>query len=151
MTPLLNVYVIVIGISEVHCSNSISIEITIGYWAGYIGNLSEYTFFTGTCAAQLCNSSNIPNGHIQNGRIQLPKNSSELDQYVCASGRTGILCAHCDENKTVYYHSISFTCGNSTSCQYGIPIYIASELLPVTIILPHYFALQHQPHFRSCL
>ena len=120
--------------SEVHCSNSMSIEITIGYWAGYIGNLSEHTFFTGTCAAQLCKSSNIPNGHIQNGRIQLPKNSSKLEQYVCASGRTGILCARCDENKTVYYHSISFTCGNITSCQYGIPIYIASELLPVTII-----------------
>ena len=44
---------------EVHCSNSI-FEITIGYWAGYIGNLSEYTFFTGTCAAQLMQlSSNI--------------------------------------------------------------------------------------------
>ena len=110
---------------EVHCSNSI-FEITIGYWAGYIGNLSEYTFFIGTCAAQLCNSSNI-----KNGRIQLPKNSSELEQYVCASGRTGILCARCD----VYYHSLNLiTCGNSTSCQYGILIYIASELLPVTII-----------------
>ena len=114
--------------SEVYCSNSM-IELTIGYWAGYIGNASEHTFFTGTCAAQLCKSSNI-----QNGRIQLPKNSSKLEQYVCASGRTGILCARCDENKTVYYHSFSFTCGNSTSCQYGIPIYIASELLPVTII-----------------
>ena len=53
---------------------------------------------------------------------------------MCASGRTGILCARCDENKTVYYHSLNFTCGNSTSCQYGILIYIASELLPVTII-----------------
>ena len=114
--------------SEVHCSNSM-FEITIGYWAGYVSNVSEHTFFIGTCTAQLCNSSNI-----KNGRIQLPKNSSELEQYVCASGRTGILCARCDENKTVYYHSLNFTCGNSTSCQYGILIYIASELLPVTII-----------------
>ena len=120
--------------NDIYCTSSFKLELTIGYWAGYIGNASEHTFFTGTCALPLCTSSNIQTENIHNGRILLPKSSSELEQHVCASGRTGILCAHCKENNSVYYHSINFTCGNTTSCQYGILIYIASELVPVTII-----------------
>ena len=104
-------------------------ELKIGYWAGYIGACaSEHTFFTGICAAELCNSSSV------NGRLQLAENATQLAKTMCAPNRTGILCGKCDKDMVVFYHSASFTCGSNSSCQYGIPLYIVSELLPVTII-----------------
>ena len=106
----------------------IVLPVKIGYWAGYIGGYASEHTFTGLCAAQLCNSSSV------NGRIQLTENASQLAKVMCAQNRTGILCGNCDESLVVLYHSASFTCGSNSSCQYGIPLYIASELLPVTVI-----------------
>ena len=64
----------------------------------------------------------------------MPLKRPDLEKVICGENREGWLCGRCVDDKVVYYHSHEFTCGDSTNCQYGIPIYIVSELIPVTII-----------------
>ena len=84
---------------------------------------------------------NLQSTETHEGRVDLELCSlpstadvKKLEKRICGENRHGRLCGRCVQNKSVYYHSDNFTCGDTTSCQYGILIYIASELLPVTII-----------------
>ena len=117
--------------------NNISAVITHGFWVGYIGNSpNESTLFTGACVADFCSyNGTLP----KNGYNEIPismKTRGDLEKVVCGENRTGILCSSCIEGYSAYYHSPSYTCANTTTahCAYGIPLYIVSELLPVTII-----------------
>ena len=110
-------------------------DIAVGYWAGYIddGNMTPDTLLTGFCSSELCKRAT--NNH--NGRQELPSNRinmfESLNEVVCAAGRSGVLCARCnDSNTSVYYHSTNYTCNTTRDCQYGILKYIVRELLPVT-------------------
>ena len=117
--------------------NNVSALITHGFWVGYIGNSpSESTLFTGACVADFCSyNGTLP----KNGYNEIPisiKTRKKLEKTVCGENRTGILCSSCIEGYSAYYHSPSFMCANTSTahCAYGIPLYIVSELLPVTII-----------------
>ena len=110
--------------------------ITHGFWVGYIGNSSEDTLFTGTCTFWFCTYKGKPG---VNGYNEIPtsiKTKKELEAIVCSENRKGILCGSCIEGHSTFYHSPAYTCYNTTTahCAYGIPLYIVSELLPVTII-----------------
>ena len=111
--------------------------ITHGFWVGYIDNSSsEDTLFTGACVADFCSYKGIPG---VNGYNEIPtsiKTKKELEAIVCSENRKGILCGSCIEGHSTFYHSPTYTCYNTTTdhCAYGIPLYIVSELLPVTII-----------------
>ena len=106
-----------------------------GYWAGYIGRESDETLFTGECVVSYCNfnetsffSHYLPNTNCT---------QEVLEEVVCGSKRKGVLCTKCAEGYTVFYHSPNLECFNISEhvdCAYGIPLYIISELLPVTII-----------------
>ena len=85
--------------------------ITHTFWAGYIENdnsSNEDTFFTSACVSWFC---------AYNGKLPL-NGYNEIEGY------------------STLYHSPTYTCANSSTapCAYGIPLYIVSELLPVTII-----------------
>ena len=45
-----------------------------------------------------------------------------------------MLCTRCANGYTVFYHSPNLECFQRNNCAFGIPLYIVSELLPVTII-----------------
>ena len=117
------------------CEPNGSVGIAVNYWAGYpnISIASQDSLYTGVCVTQLCNhySRNDNSDYLF---CSLPQSPEKLERQICGESRQGRLCGRCVLNKSVYYHSDNFICGNNTSCQYGIPIYIASELLPVTII-----------------
>ena len=121
------------GISS--CQNNAAL-ITLGYWAGYIGNESEYTLYTGICDSSFCNYDyqvSIRGQHI------LPNTTSskeELEKVVCGDSRRGVLCGKCADNFTMLYHSRGFLCYKKelVKCHYGPLLYVISELLPVTII-----------------
>ena len=119
------------------CNETCSALITHGFWVGYIGNSSsEDTLFTGACVADFCSYKGIP---AVNGYNEIPtsiKTKEELEAIVCSKNRKGILCGSCIKGHSTRYHSPAFTCYNTTTahCAYGIPLYIVSELLPVTII-----------------
>ena len=110
--------------------------ITHGFWVGYIGNSSEDTLFTGACTFRFCTYK----GKIGvNGYNKIPtsiKTKEKLEAIVCSENRKGILCGSCIEGYSTLYNSPALTCYNTTTahCAYGIPLYIVSELLPVTII-----------------
>ena len=117
--------------------NENSALITHTFWAGYIDNSSnEETFFTSACVSWFCAySGKLP----LNGYNEIPtyvKTRKELEKLVCRQDRKGILCGSCIEGYSTLYHSPTYTCANSSTapCAYGIPLYIVSELLPVTII-----------------
>ena len=127
------------------CSNKLdytSIECYYGtaaiasnYWAGYNSeNATQDNLLTGLCVTQLCNQKVNCNNKTQLCSLPPEANTRELEERICGEYRHGRLCGRCVQNTSVYYHSSKFKCGNTTSCQYGIPIYIASELIPVTII-----------------
>ena len=127
------------------CSNKLdytSIECYYGtatiasnYWAGYNSeNATQDNLLTGLCVTQLCNQNISCNNKTQLCSLPQEANTRVLEERICGENRHGRLCGRCVQNTSVYYHSSNFTCGNTTSCQYGIPIYIASELIPVTII-----------------
>ena len=100
---------------------------SIGHWIGYLGNTSEKRLYTSHCVIGLC-SQNL------SATIHLPRSSEQLEATVCDTDRCGILCSSCTGNYSVYYHSPRFVCRSSDGCHYGIPLYIATELLPVTVI-----------------
>ena len=111
--------------------------ITHGFWVGYIGNSSsEDTLFTGTCTFWFCTYKEKAGANGYNKISTNSKTRKDLEEIVCREDRKGILCGSCIEGYSTLYHSPTYTCANSTTapCAYGIPLYIVSELLPVTII-----------------
>ena len=120
------------GISRCHINHSAIID--IGLWAGYI---DDRQFYTGVCSAHLCSYKGRLSSH---GQHALPlvnvNNKTVLEEYVCASNRQGILCGICTDGYSTLYHSPSYRCSkcSDTALKYGILLYVASELLPVTAI-----------------
>ena len=125
--------------SKIHCEANKFASIPINYWAGYknYDNATQDTFYTGVCVTQLCNHQpGMPDCDDNRLLCKLPPsaNASKLEEQICGKNRHGRLCGRCVSQNSVYYHSDDFKCGGNAGCSYGIPIYIASELLPVTII-----------------
>ena len=126
--------------SKIHCEPEKFAAIASNYWAGYIINgndsiATQYNLYTGVCLAEFCNP---PLEHCNDDDLlcKLPASpdAKMLEERICGESRHGRLCGRCVSNKSVYYHSDSLLCGDNTYCQYGVPMYIALELLPVTVI-----------------
>ena len=112
-----------------HCKEDNKAVIAGGLWAGYLENI-KFKFVTADCVTSLCNYHNsTSNSYSEHG---LPLNYSLLNDHVCATHRTGVLCGKCIPHYTTYLHSPSYRCGKSTHCQYGPLFYIISEIIPVT-------------------
>ena len=112
-----------------HCVEGKNAVIAGDLWAGYLENI-KFEFVTADCDMSLCGYHNsISNTY---GEHVLPLDYSLLNDYVCATHRTGILCGKCTNYFTTYLHSPSYQCGESTHCQYGPLFYILSEIVPVT-------------------
>lgn len=113
-----------------HCSDD-QAYIIQGFWMGKC--LDGTGICTSHCPLGFCvyykgeNSSDVTRGiH------ELPSYSSELEQFICGPTRKGVLCGSCSDNYSAYYHSYQYACGDKSRCKYGIPLYIVSELLPLT-------------------
>ena len=105
------------------CLEDYHAVIATGLWAGYI----KEKFVTADCVVSLCIYHKEKYGeHV------LPLNYSLLNNYVCASHRTGALCGTCNTGYTTHLHSPNYQCGESTHCQYGPFLYIISEIIPIT-------------------
>ena len=115
---------------SITCKNGTA-WIALGHWAGY-NQPEPDKLLVGTCATELCNFNGTPP---VDGHYLLPPNynSSLLVTVVCGDFRNGTLCGQCNNNFSTFYHSPTYACRNATGgCPYGIPLYILSELLPVT-------------------
>ena len=114
------------------CAPNGKVKLEYGHWVGYANrstcNPSQDTLYTSDCLVQLCNFRDTKRF------MTLPDLPAKLEMKICRENRIGFLCGKCKANMSVQYHSISYTCGDSTNCKFGIPLYIVSELLPVTIL-----------------
>ena len=110
--------------------------ITLGHWVGYIGDESEDTLFTAICISYFCN---FRYQQLTRGQHLLPSTATsreDLENAVCGDSRRGVLCSYCAEDFTLLYHSRILECRNKSlvDCSYGVPLYIISALLPVTVL-----------------
>ena len=96
--------------------------LTGDYW---FGRCKNGVLCTGKCPLGFCTY----NGSTDR---QLPGSMSELDDYMCGSTRTGVLCGECRGNHSVSYHSSE--CASDNGCKYGPLLYIVSELIPLTVM-----------------
>ena len=68
------------------------------------------------------------------GYISLPNNISELNDYVCGPmNRKDFLCKDCIDGFGPSVTSLGYKCSNCTNAWYGIPLYLAVELIPITL------------------
>ena len=99
-----------------------------GYWAGYRGNVEPKNLYTAPCPRGFCVYE-----HGFTEPILLPEKTN-LSEFVCGEYRKGVLCGECDNERSVYYHSQYYSCGEGTYCQYGILFYFLSEFIPLAIL-----------------
>ena len=116
----------------IHCNlPAFEAKLLRGYWIGYDRGytISENKLLSGHCPEGYCKQASKT-------EYLLPSNASrtKLDQIVCATGRTGILCGKCRDDYSVYYHGWIMRCLQNDKCTYGPILYILLELLPITII-----------------
>ena len=101
-----------------------------GVWCGY----EDGHFVTGPCH-WFCKGesrySDKDSTKIQFDRI---KKTPQNQDFLCSDNREGLFCSKCKEGYTVYYHDDFFFCGPEKDCKWGWLIFIASELLPVTLL-----------------
>ena len=124
--------------NNLQCMPNGSVAIRVGYWAGYdnTSDPSQNTLYTGRCIVELlAHNTEYENVSKQPHKLfKLPNHPSQLEMAMCDNNRKGCLCGRCNENTSVYYHSVRYTCGSNELCRFGILIYIVSELLPVTVL-----------------
>ena len=65
--------------------------------------------------------------------VKLPS-THNIFKTMCGRSKKGVLCKDCVDGKYLKYHSKEFTCKNSTTCDYGVVLYILAELVPVTVL-----------------
>ena len=71
---------------------------------------------------------------LEPGYIRLPDNISELNDYMCGPmNRKGLLCKDCIDGFGPSVTSLGYKCSNCTDAWYGIPLYLAVELIPITL------------------
>ena len=100
-----------------------------GYWIGYNVTETEDQLMTGYCPHGFCQYNNKTKS-----KYKIPL-SSQLDNFTCGQHRTGKLCGNCLPNHSVFFHSTNYKCiPNDNTCKISPLLYLASELLPVTIL-----------------
>ena len=68
------------------------------------------------------------------GFIRLPDNITELNDYMCAPmNRKGLLCKDCIDGFGPSVTSLRYKYSNCTDAWYGIQLYLAVELIPITL------------------
>ena len=124
--------------NNLQCMPNGSVAIRVGYWAGYdnTSDPSQDTLYTGNCIVEvLAHIDNIKYDNVpKQFHKLLPDHPSQLEMAMCDNNRKGCLCGRCNENTSVYCHSVRYTCGSNELCRFGILIYMVSELLPVTVL-----------------
>ena len=112
------------------CSN-FQANISVGFWSGYIIQNGVEIFATGICPTGFCSYglNTIP----ENG-IQLPRNLSELDTFICGSKRTGVLCGNCRDGYAVHFNSPHYSCYEADLCKFGLFFYLLAEIVPITAL-----------------
>ncbi len=82
---------------------------------------------TGQCPIGFC-------ANVNDSFLPPTANQSCLNDFVCVHSRFGTLCGKCKAGLQHHFHSPQLECKSSKYCFLGWPLYLISEILPVTII-----------------
>ena len=68
------------------------------------------------------------------GYIQLPRNLSQLNDYMCGPlNRKGLVCSQCADGFGPSITSFGYKCVNCTDAWYRVPLFLLLEFVPLTI------------------
>ena len=113
---------------DVKCTDSHGIFLSIGHCLTYENGKGAYEI---KCPYFQLDGHQISD--YKPGYIKLPDNISELNDYMCGPmNRKGFLCEECIDGFSVSMTSLGHKCSNCTDAWYGIPLYLATELVPIT-------------------
>ena len=113
--------------SEVSCSQS-GPSLALGYCATYSEDTGLLSIFK--CPYFQFNGYNVTNP----GLIQLPRNLTELNDYMCGPlSRKGLVCSECADGFGPSVTSFGYRCANCTDAWYGVPLFLFLEFVPVTV------------------
>ena len=119
-----------------HCNLSqFQAYVNPAYWVGYEGK-NATVLMASPCPFGYCYGTNSSRRLFHSG-IALKQNANKtlLDQHVCgAVSRTGRLCGKCIKNHSVAMNSPEFTCQKCKHHPFGIPLFIAYYIIPVTLL-----------------
>ena len=112
--------------------NSKEFEVTLdhSYWIGYENGKIDLIY--GFCPFTNCLKYNNGTLHFRTLPDDASSNSS-LENEICHHNYHGILCSQCREGYAQQYHDYYYSCQTQGSCKWGWLLYIAMEIIPVTI------------------
>ena len=106
------------------------VYLKIGFCATY-SDTSELVSMTSCRYFQRNNSLSTVT---KNGYILLPSNISEINSFMCEPmNREGFLFVTCIDGFGLSATGYGYRCSNCSDSLYGVPLYIALELVPITI------------------
>ena len=101
------------------------------------GSCMTYNEQDGTTSLGQCDSFLVHNRNVSSAYrkyLKLPKNLSELNDYMCTPmNRKGLVCSECIDGFGPAIFSYGFQCANCTGAWYGIPVYLCLEFVPITL------------------
>ena len=110
----------------IKCSDH-GVQLMYGYCATYNATNNSYII---KCPYFELKGHNVA----EPGFIKLPDNISELNDYMCGPmNRKGLLCKDCIDGFGPSVTSLRYKCSNCTDAWYSIPLYLAVELIPITL------------------
>ena len=113
--------------------------INFGYCMTY--NESDEITSLGWCLSFLVHNRNVSEKNLL--YLQLPKNVSELNDYMCTPmNRKGLVCSECIDGFGPSVFSYGFQCTNCSDSWYGIPVYLLLEFVPITAFYLFILAFQ---------
>ena len=117
----------------IHSCDLVQFRATLlhSYWAGYVADANnQTTLMTSFCPKGFCARSQK-----EQKDILLPPivSDHDLSSYVCRKNRTGMLCARCRQNYSVFFPTFHL-CRRNNRCELGWLFYILSQLLPTTLL-----------------
>lgn len=78
----------------------------------------------------------------------LPNSSNYLSDFIRGNTREGVLCGACKMGYSALYHSREMVCRqNTTSCKFGVIIFLLSEILPALFFFT--FVMMFGTNFSS--
>ena len=119
--------------SHIISCGTVHAKLLESYWAGYISSKPQSeSFATGACIYNFCNFNHaIPTFR----HYYLPLDPNSLNEFVCGTSRSGVLCSLCASGYDIQYHSPTYKCNleSANLCSYGFLFYILSEIVPTTM------------------
>ena len=113
--------------TEIKCSNQGPL-LPFGYCATY--NEENKHLSIAKCPYFQPNGYNIT----VSGYINLPRNLSQLNDYMCGPlNRKGLVCSECANGFGPSVTSFGFNCANCTDAWYGVPLFLVVKFVPITV------------------